>query len=470
VSSTKSTAPDPRAGSATPARVARLARGLLRRALPGPTNPRMRTGPRGRYLRALTVVDVDLDTGVVVPQSGPTPFAEAPEGVYAVVWSGGRPVADVTVEGRPEELSARLVPAAAAAAAAASTTPAVGAAPGRPAGALDGSGVTVAVCTRDRADDLVHCLTAIGALVTPVAEVLVVDNASADDSTRQVVAGFPFARYVREPRAGLDWARNRALLEARTAVVAFTDDDALVHPDWVEGLVRAFTEVPAAAAVTGLVLPLELSTPAQVVFEARGFGRGYVRRVFRSSPGVPAGREHADLGDTGTGADMAVLREPVLALGGFDPALDVGTPTGGGGDHELLFRLIAAGHAVVYEPSAVVRHRHRSTMAGLARQRRGDGTGAYSWWLGAGRRYGRRQRAGLRRQAVRWALHHHVLNAARSLLYPELFPPVLSWADARGAARAATGDLYRRALRQAAEQAAAHPGEPTAPPLVHPTG
>ena len=133
-------------------------------------------------------------------------------------------------------------------------------------------------------------------------------------------------------------------------------------------------------------------------------------------------------------------------------------------------RLVAAGHALVYEPSAVVRHRHRATMAGLARQRRGDGTGSYSWWLGAGRRYGRRQYAGLRRQAVRWAVHHHVLNAARSLLYPELFPPVLSWADARGAARAATSDLYRRALRQAAEQAAAHPTEPTAPPLVHPRG
>ena len=320
-----SPAPDP----APPARVVRLVRGLLRRALPGPSNPRMRTGPRGRYLRALTVVDVDLDTGELSPQAGPTPFAEAPEGVYAIVWAGGRPVADVTVEGRPEELSTRLLPLAANAAAAAAAGPAPEAsAAGRPAGSVDGSGVTVAVCTRDRAEDLVHCLTAIGALATTVAEVLVVDNASVDDSTRRVVADFPFARYVREPRAGLDWARNRALLEARTPVVAFTDDDALVHPHWVDGLLRGFTEVPGAAGVTGLVVPLELSTPAQVVFEARGFGRGYVRRVFRSSPGVPAGREHADLGDTGTGANMAVLREPVLALGSFDPALDVGTPTG----------------------------------------------------------------------------------------------------------------------------------------------
>ncbi|NEK94476.1 glycosyltransferase [Modestobacter muralis] len=425
----------------------------------------MRTGPRGRYLRSLAVVDVDVDTGEIVPHLQLTSFETPPEGVYAVVWSGGVPVADVTVRGRPEDVLPELLSIATDRAVHVSRAPSTS---GQPTGVLSGADVTVAVCTRDRAEDLVQCLKAIGALATDVAEVLVIDNASEADTTRQVVARFPFARYVREPRAGLDWARNRALLEARTAVVAFTDDDALVHPGWVDGLIRGFTEVPGTVVVAGLVIPLELSTAAQVVFEARGFGRGYARRVFRSTPGVPAGREHAALGDAGTGADMAVMRVPVLGLGGFDPALDVGTPTGGAGDHELFFRVIAAGHALVYEPSAVVMHRHRTTMPGLARQRRGDGTGSYSWWLGAGRRYGRRQYAGLRRQAVRWALRHHLTNVARSLLYPELFPPALSWADARGAAEGATGGLYRRALRQAAAQSAAHPGEPTAPPLVHP--
>ena len=440
-------------------------RAALRRLVPGPTNPRMRTGPRGRYHGSLAVVDVDVDAGLTVPHPRPTDYEVPPEGVHAIVWSGGVPVTDVTVPGAPADVLPRLLSIAAAAAGGA---PAAAPPAGRPAGALTGADVAVAVCTRDRADDLVLCLTAIGALATAVAEVLVVDNAPADDSTRRAVADFPFVRYVREPRAGLDWARNRALLEARTAVVAFTDDDALVHPGWVEGLLRGFTEVPGAVAVTGLVVPLELSTPAQVLFEARGFGRGHARRVFRSTPGVPAGVEHGALGDAGTGADMAVLREPVLALGGFDPALDVGTPTGGGGDLELFFRVVAAGHALVYEPSAVVMHRHRTTMAGLARQRRGDGTGSYSWWLGAGRRYGRRNAGGLRRQAVRWAVHHHLRNVARGLLYPDLFPPALSWAEARGAARAATGDLYRRAQRQAARESAAHPDEPSAPALVHP--
>ncbi len=438
-------------------------RRLLRRWLPGPTNPRLRTEPRGRYFRALAVVSVDLDSAEVTAHQQLTPYETLPEGVHALVWAGGVPVAELTVPGAPED----VLPGLPEIAACELGRPAPGPDQADPP-VLGGDDVTVVVCTRDRPDDLAHCLTAIGALRTPVAEVLVVDNAPRDDGTRRVVEHFPFARYVHEPRAGLDWARNRALLEARTTVVAFTDDDALVHPRWIEGLLRGFTEVPEAVLVTGLVFPLELATAAQVLFEARGFGRGFRRQTLRAQPGVPAGRQAGAMGGAGTGADMAVLRGPVLALGGFDPALDVGTPTGGAGDLEMFFRVVAAGHVLVYEPSAVVLHRHRTTMDALVRQRRGDGTGPYSWWLGAGRRYGSRQHAALRWHAARWTVTHHGRNLVRTALYPELWPPALTGAEARGAARAVTGGLYREALARAAEQAAAHPGEPTAPPLVHP--
>ncbi|MGY1786724.1 glycosyltransferase, partial [Geodermatophilus sp. SYSU D00698] len=244
----------------------------------------MRTGPRGRYFRTLTVVSVDLDTRQVTPHRQLTPPAVAPEGVHALVWAGGAPVAELTVPGDPDDVLPRLAEVALREVG----HPGRGAAPGRPAAALSGADVTVAVCTRDRPGDLAHTLHSIGELSTPVAEVLVIDNASRDESTRQVVERFPFARYVREPRAGLDWARNRALLEARTRIVAYTDDDALVHPWWVDGLLRGFTEVPGAVMVTGLVFPLELATPAQVIFEARGFGRGYRRAGGAGGGGAPA--------------------------------------------------------------------------------------------------------------------------------------------------------------------------------------
>jgi hypothetical protein len=65
---------------------------------------------------------------------------------------------------------------------------------------------------------------------------------------------------------------------------------------------------------------------------------------------------------------MAFRRSLFERVGHFDPALDVGTPTRGGGDLEMFFRLLKAGHVLVYEPRAIVRHRHRRSMEALKGQ------------------------------------------------------------------------------------------------------
>jgi glycosyltransferase involved in cell wall biosynthesis len=306
-------------------------------------------------------------------------------------------------------------------------------------------------------------------MTSQVAEILLVDNASPDDRTREVTEEFPSVRYIWEPRRGLDWARNRALAEARTAVVAFTDDDALVHPGWVDGLLRAFRDEPEAVIVTGLVLPAELATPAQILFEGRGgFGRGLERKWF--SRGLRSGSLEPAFdvvtGSAGAGANMAVRRQRLCDLGGFDLALDVGTPSGGGGDLEALFRVVAAGDLVVYEPSAVVRHRHRASMADLTRQRRGDGTGTYSIFLGAGSRCGpaiRRRFLGL---ALWWLAKRHLRRAICSVLWPELWPPSLVAAEIRGVLDATFGRYYARGLEQARQDALRHSTEVPVPGIA----
>jgi len=115
------------------------------------------------------------------------------------------------------------------------------------------SGITVVVCTRDRAPSLARCLASLARLDPPAAEVLVVDNAPRDGSTREAVAATPF-RYVREERPGLDNARNRGIAEARGDIIAFTDDDVEVDPRWIGALATAFQD-PGIAGVTGRVLP-----------------------------------------------------------------------------------------------------------------------------------------------------------------------------------------------------------------------
>jgi GT2 family glycosyltransferase len=70
----------------------------------------------------------------------------------------------------------------------------------------------------------------------------------------------------------------------------------------------------------------------------------------------------------GVGTNMAFRKTLFDAIGNFDVGLDVGTPTGGGGDIEFFFRCVASGYPLRYEPAALVRHTHRRDKASLDRQ------------------------------------------------------------------------------------------------------
>jgi GT2 family glycosyltransferase len=309
--------------------------------------------------------------------------------------------------------------------------------------------VTVAVCTRDRPDDLRRCLDAIEALTYPRLDVIVVDNAPSDDQTQALVqTAFPAVRYVREPRPGLDWARNRAILEARGEILAFTDDDVIVDPGWVSALVPVFTAAPDVMGVTGLVLPHELETESQLLFEqCGGFGRGFHRCWYRRPPrGTPdAAFYHHGPGRFGTGANMAFRRGVFDDIGPFDPALDVGTQTTGGGDLEMYFRVLQEGHTLVYEPRALVRHRHRRTLDGLYRQIVSWDRATFAIKAQALRRYPK-ERPGFR-ALTRWWRGDALWRLKQSLFGRSRIPAALVWQGIRGALDG--GRSYRRARAEA---------------------
>jgi glycosyltransferase involved in cell wall biosynthesis len=236
--------------------------------------------------------------------------------------------------------------------------------------------VTIAICTKDRPEGVERLLQSLRPIVAGMPEgsghleILLVDNAPSDDSTRDLAGQWPEVRYVREPRPGLDFARNRALREARGEILAFLDDDVTADRYWLAGLADAWAANRDAAAFTGLVLPMELDTEAQIVFEQRGgFRRGFDRirygPVLSGNPLYPSGA-----GSFGAGANMAFRTAVLRRMGGFDEALDTGAPVPGGGDLDAFYRIIRAGHVLVYEPRFLVFHQHRREMAALGRQYR----------------------------------------------------------------------------------------------------
>lgn len=225
--------------------------------------------------------------------------------------------------------------------------------------------VCAAICTRNRPASLQRALEALLVQRVRPAEILVVDNAPDGPETRRLVQEtFPGVRYVEESIAGLDVARNRALAETSREIVAFVDDDVVVQADWVEGIEKAFDESDRIAVCTGKIGPLALETEGQRIFEANGgFARGddRIRLSAGTRPrlnGIPMPLI-AWIIRIGAGCSMAVRRSVILNLGGFDEALDRGPVLPGGGDHDILWRCLQAGHDVVYDPAVQGNHDHR---------------------------------------------------------------------------------------------------------------
>ncbi len=237
---------------------------------------------------------------------------------------------------------------------------------------------TVAVCTRDRPEDLQHCLRSLLAMPNQGQEILVVDSASTGKTTQQITTrSGNRVRYVREERPGLNRARNRALQEARHDLVAFIDDDAVADKVWLRHLLRPFAD-PRVWCVTGNTLPRELETRAQQIQENFStFSRGFTVRTY--GPLAPP----AAAGCVGAGVNMALRKQVIDVIGSFDPALDAGTITRSGGDNDMFDRIISAGYHIAYEPSALALHRHRRDEAALRKAFYGYGVGVYAAWTRA---------------------------------------------------------------------------------------
>ncbi|MBA2441545.1 MAG: glycosyltransferase [Rubrobacter sp.] len=328
--------------------------------------------------------------------------------------------------------------------------------------------ITAAVCTRDRPEDLKLCLDSLVRLDYPRLEILVVDNAPKSDATQRLIGDFyPRVRYVCEPRPGLDWARNRAIVEARGEIIAYTDDDVIVDPGWATALAEAFRD-PEVMAVTGLVVPYELETEAQVLFERYGgFGRGYKRKYWRIDlEGCERALEYLGTGRHGTGANMAYRCDLFQRIGAFDPALDVGTVTNGGGDLEMLFRVLKEGYLLAYEPAALVRHRHRREYAQLRTQLTNNGIGFYSYLVRTAMKYPD-IRGGILRFGMWWIWWWNLRRLVKSFIRPSLFPHDLIWAELRGSFVGL--GRYSKARRRAAQISSYGDGAPTLPSKLAPS-
>jgi len=225
--------------------------------------------------------------------------------------------------------------------------------------------IAVAVCSRDRVELLEQALASIDVAARRVAgevEVAAIDNGSSDATPAMLArwrdAG-PGRETMRVTGTGKSGALNQYLRQCRAEIIAFTDDDVVVDPDWLAALERFFTAHPEVAAAAGPIrLPPDVVDP------------DLLRRV-RLYPTLPYWEVPPDTVLTQLlGANMAVRRSAFERVGPFDPRLGPGA-TGLGEETDLARRLLAAGLRIGYAPGAVVYHvivEHRLTLAAFCAQ------------------------------------------------------------------------------------------------------
>ena len=181
-------------------------------------------------------------------------------------------------------------------------------------------------------------------------EVIVVDNNSTD-KTRYVVESFLERpninlRYIFEEKQGLSYARNAGIAVARAPIVAFTDDDVYVSPDWVANIKRVFDQHPEIGCVGGKVLPQWSNEPPSWLTN------DHWTPLALLDYGDSSFYVNTDRPICLIGANMAFRREVFERIGVFAPELQrVKGTIGSMEDFEFELRFYQSGGQGLYEPS-----------------------------------------------------------------------------------------------------------------------
>src|SRR5262245_29814055 len=258
-------------------------------------------------------------------------------------WRGGHPVDDwafglVDRARRPKQAAAAVAAAFADA-------------PFSPAAQRDWPKISVVVCAYNAADTIEDCLSSLERLTYPDYEIIVINDGSRD-ATAAIAARHPAVKLVDIPNGGLSAARNVGLMEATGEIIAYTDADTRVDPDWLTFLVQPFLTSDVVGSGGPNVVPPDDPPVAQCIARAPG-GPTHVLLDDRIAEHVP-------------GCNMAFRRDALVAIGGFNPVF-----LRAGDDVDVCWRLQARGWKIGFAPAALVWHHHRASLKAYWRQQVG---------------------------------------------------------------------------------------------------
>lgn len=251
--------------------------------------------------------------------------------------------------------------------------------------------LTIVVPTRNRAGLLDGCLEALLVSLNGSDELIVVDSASSDGRSEAVALAHG-ARYRRCDVPGASFARNAGWRQATHELIAFIDDDVRVETGWADAVAKTFAAHPEATFVTG-----RIDSPND-----RYGGHTAPLKVETQ----PASLEPSTHGALGHGANLAVRRDALQRVGGFDELLGAGGRFRASEDIDLFDRLLTAGFNGRYEPGASANHQDWRDRRQVLSQQWSYGLGTGARLVKLGKDNPRRLKKAVRESVVDWGLRY----------------------------------------------------------------
>jgi glycosyltransferase involved in cell wall biosynthesis len=219
--------------------------------------------------------------------------------------------------------------------------------------------VSVLICTFNRRSLLARTLDSLAETRAPGIswEVIVVDNNSTD-RTREIVESrierFPAPlRWIFEGQRGKSHALNTGIRSTTASIIAFTDDDVVVSPYWLEAGIAPLLERRDIAYTGGPIRPLWEAPPPTWITGDSGQLMGPIAVLDYGRDEFVFEERHR----IAMGVNMAARRSLIDRVGGFHPALErTGTSLMGQGQAEFFFRTRAAGEIGLYVPRMELQH------------------------------------------------------------------------------------------------------------------
>lgn len=207
---------------------------------------------------------------------------------------------------------------------------------------------SIVISTYNRRETLRNCLAGLRGLRYPAFEVVVVNGPSTDGTDQLLANHATMVKLVDCPEQNLSMSRNLGIAAASGDVIAFIDDDAVPHPDWLTSMMRNYADSRIGGVGgytvdnTGVRWQVK-KTLCDRYGNAHVVGDHIDERAF-SKAGSPI---YPSLLGTNSSFRTSALR----AINGFDEVFAYFLD-----ETDVCLRLVDAGWRVVYEPEAIVFH------------------------------------------------------------------------------------------------------------------